>query len=171
MTNSSSVRFVQKTLSGNTLVVGTMIIPSVVSAVKDTGSGLLPTQFHMTFRTSLSLFWFPFFFFLGFHRVFYKLGTPTHWLKCFDYLNQNQNPKQGNPELPYGLSWLTYRKVSVLDLRQTENIQQSQWSHESRHLLWTPLEWILRIHVVIVSVFHLLIPLLLSLSSLPLGNT
>ena len=42
MTNSSSVHFVQKTLSGNTPVVGTMIIPRVASVTKDTGSGLLP---------------------------------------------------------------------------------------------------------------------------------
>jgi hypothetical protein len=34
MTNSSSVRFVQKTLPGNTPVLGTMIIPSVASADK-----------------------------------------------------------------------------------------------------------------------------------------
>ncbi len=42
VTHSIFVRFVQKTLPGNTPVVGTMIIPSVASAAKDTGSGLLP---------------------------------------------------------------------------------------------------------------------------------
>jgi hypothetical protein len=62
MTNSSSVHFVQKTLTGNTPVVWTMIIPSVVSVAKDTGSGLLPPSVTARFLVA---------------RKKFKIDTPT----------------------------------------------------------------------------------------------
>ncbi len=55
MTNSSSVRFVQKTLTGNAPVVVTMIIPFVASVAKDTGSGLLPPSVTWRLRSKASV--------------------------------------------------------------------------------------------------------------------
>lgn len=51
-----------------------------------------------------------------------------------------------------------------------KTFNSTQWSDESIHFLWTPLVWILQLHVVITSTVHLLFPLLCPSFSFPPRN-